>query len=295
MSWKQLYLKVAKEHAESVSDWLTDQGAQAITFADALDKAIFEPPPGETPLWDTVILSALFEQNDAVENILQHAKQQFPHLIEKCRIKTLADQDWERVWMKDFKAMKFGNKLWICPSWQTPPEPEAINIILDPGLAFGSGTHETTSLCLKWLDSIPLQGKTVIDYGCGSGVLAIASIKLGARSVLATDTDEQALIATRENASRNHLTQNRLKVIKVDANTPAPFPPTAILIANILAEPLRMLAPYLASLTQADGQIGLSGILTTQAAEISTIYSQWFEMSATISDGDWSFISGIKK
>lgn len=295
VSWLQLFLEVDKEHADPISDWLSEQGAQAITLEDAQDKPIFEPAPGETPLWDTLILIALFNKDDDIKHIFNQADKQFPGIIKKHKIKVLEDQNWERAWMKDFQAMQFGHKLWICPSWQTPPDPDAINIMLDPGLAFGSGTHETTALCLRWLESLSLSNKTLIDYGCGSGILAIAAVKLGAKHVLGTDTDPQAVIASRENASRNSVSEQQFELLKVSTNTQANIATRDILIANILAEPLRILAPYLASLVRPDGQIGLSGLLTTQAEEIRQLYSQWFTMSPVISDGDWSFVSGIKK
>ncbi len=295
MPWLQLFIEVNQAYADPVAEYLAEQGAQAITYKDAQDKPVFEPAPGEIPLWQNVILSALFNKNDDVVAIFKQLNQQFPDRIKQHKIRRLKDQNWTRAWMKDFQEMKFGQNLYICPSGQPPSDPKAINILLDPGLAFGSGSHETTALCLRWLDNLSLQHKTVIDYGCGSGILAIAAIKLGARQALGVDADPQAIIASRENANRNGITTKQLSLRKVDATHPASLPATDVLIANILAEPLRLLAPCLASLVKPTGQIGLSGILSEQVDEICEFYSPWFDLAATISDGDWSFISGTKK
>ncbi len=295
MAWLQLFLDIDQSSAPQLSDWLSEQGAQAVTFEDTEDQPILEPAPGETPLWNKVTVIALFETSDAVTEIERLAYSKFPKLIIDSSISSLADKQWERAWMEHFEAMKFGNNLWICPSWQSPPEPHAVNIMLDPGLAFGSGTHETTALCLQWLDSLDLKDKRVIDYGCGSGILAIAAAKLGASIVVGTDNDPQAIIASRENARRNNVTEQQLVLHTVDAKESPKLKQVDILIANILAEPLRNLAPQLADLLKPQGMIGLSGILNEQAAEIKTLYQRWFDDLTLTNKGDWSFISGIKR
>ncbi len=295
MAWLQLYLQIDKSIAETISDWLSEQGAQAVTFEDSEDQPILEPAPGETPLWKKVTLIALFENTDPVANIELLAKKQFQSSILNSKIKALDDQPWERAWMDHFEAMKFGNRLWICPTWQQPPEPDLVNIMLDPGLAFGSGTHETTALCLTWLDSLDLENKLVIDYGCGSGILAIAAAKLGALKIFGADLDPQAILASRENARRNHITDQTLELYSVSADSPPLLAKADILIANILAAPLRHLAPELANLVKKGGQIGMSGILKEQAEEMINIYQQWFDELSVKNKGDWSFISGVRR
>lgn len=294
MAWRQLLLKINQSVAQDLSDWLMENGAQAITFEDSEDQPILEPGPGETPLWEKVTLIALFEEEDNVEAIESYVKSSFPNEIAHSEIKNLEEQVWERTWMDHFEAMKFGSRLWICPSWQQPPEPDAINIMLDPGLAFGSGTHETTALCLTWLDSLNLSNKSVIDYGCGSGILAIAACKLGAAKVIGTDTDPQAILSSRENANRNEVDEALLELHAVYKDSPPELPQVDVLVANILAEPLRLLAPQLSKLVKSGGCIGLSGILNEQAEEIQSIYQQWFQQVEISHRGDWSFISGIK-
>jgi ribosomal protein L11 methyltransferase len=207
----------------------------------------------------------------------------------------IADRAWEREWLKDFHPMRFGRRLWICPGGQRPQLDESAEehclIELDPGLAFGTGTHPTTALCLEWLDSAPLDGKSVVDYGCGSGVLAIAALKLGAAAALAIDIDPQALLATRDNAARNHVSE-RLTVAGPDE---APRRQAVILLANILAEPLLELAPSFGERVAPGGSVVLSGILRSQAAPVASRYAAWFDMRpATVRD-DWALLHGVRR
>ncbi|MBX9704977.1 MAG: 50S ribosomal protein L11 methyltransferase, partial [Gammaproteobacteria bacterium] len=203
MNWQQIHITTTKEVAALVEDVLLELGSLAVTYQDAANQALFEPAPDETPLWDHVELTALFGEDADLTAVIATLSHQFPTL--DCEVEYLADQEWERAWLKDFKPMQFGSNTWICPTGFDAPDPEAINILLDPGLAFGTGTHPTTALCLTWLDQNDIQGQTVIDYGCGSGILAIAALKHGASEVIAIDHDPQALIATRDNAERNNL------------------------------------------------------------------------------------------
>jgi ribosomal protein L11 methyltransferase len=215
-----------------------------------------------------------------------------PNALPDWRVSPLEDKDWEREWMDNFKPMSFGERLWIVPSWTTPPQPEAINILLDPGLAFGTGTHPTTALCLQWLDehcqSHECQYDEVIDYGCGSGILAVATALLGANHVWAVDNDPQALIATRDNAAKNNVTEN------IEAVLPGALPDikTPLLLANILAQPLMGFAERFARHVSPGGHIVLSGILRDQAEQVAACYRPWFEMEAPVFQDEWTRLEG---
>jgi len=212
--------------------------------------------------------------------------------IHSSRWEVLEDKEWIRAWMEDYHAMQFGRRLWICPTETEAPDPQAVNIFLDPGLAFGTGTHPTTALCLGWLDENILSGQKIIDYGCGSGILAVAAIKLGADSVLAIDYDPQALLATRENANRNGIANTQLEVVLPNN---ARFVEVDGIIANILAETLRHLSETLANQIRQGGWIALSGILEHQAESLITLYSQWFNMKEPVIMAEWVLLSGIRK
>lgn len=294
MAWIQLKFNYKHPDADSLSDYLMELGALAVTFLDAEDKPILEPKPGETPLWEHLIVLALFAADidtKAIDsNIQSHEFAQ--HIGQQYEWEIIRDQDWERSWMENFKPMQFGQRVWIVPSWCDAPEPEAVNIKLDPGLAFGTGTHATTALCLQWLDGADLNGKTVIDYGCGSGILAIAALLLGAEKVYAVDIDPQAIEATKQNLERNGIASNRL-ILGLPEQVE--LPQADILVANILAEPLRQLAESIANSVQVGGNLVLSGLLETQAAELNSLYSQWFEMDAPTVQEDWARLSGTKQ
>ena len=206
MAWQQLRVQVRSEQIEPLEQLLLDYGGLSISYLDAEDQPVFQKEPGSTPLWDIVDLVCLFEEKTNLDGLL-FLLQQHPAIEDKrsLTLEALEDQAWERSWMSDFKAMQFGERLWVCPSWQEPPEPNAVNIMLDPGLAFGSGSHATTSMCLQWLEKNIHDDSTVIDYGCGSGILAIAAALLGAAQVIAVDNDPQAITATIENAKRNNI------------------------------------------------------------------------------------------
>jgi len=212
-------------------------------------------------------------------------------LLPTYQLEILEDKDWERAWMENFHPMSFGKRLWICPSWCNPVEPEAVNLLLDPGLAFGTGTHPTTSLCLKWLDSFNIENKIVIDYGCGSGVLGVAALLLGAKHMYGVDNDPQALIASKENAKRNGLPEEKISLHLPDN---MPNIQADIMMANILAQPLINLASHLANLTRPGGSIILSGILEEQAEAVSHAYSHWFQMTTPIADEGWIRLRGQK-
>jgi len=295
MSWKQLVVEIDAGNVESISDWLSERSALAVTYEDAKDVPILEPAPGETPLWDSVILTALFETDVDLEIISSDLICQFEKLIQTIKSVDLEDQQWERVWMDDFKPMQFGEKLWVCPSWEEIPNPDAVNLILDPGLAFGSGTHETTALCLEWLEAEDLSQKIVIDYGCGSGILGIAAVKLGAKKVIGADNDPQAMTASRANAIKNQISEEQFELILVNSEITPEMRLADVLIANILAEPLRFLAKALSAKLCSGGKLALSGLLAEQANEIMEIYQQWFDFSPVKLMGDWCLLSAVKR
>ena len=297
MSWLSLVVDSDAAHAEALSEALLELGALSVDLLDADadtpdEHAIFgepgEPPPG---VWQHNRVSALFDSNKDVVAILHNASaliglDQVPgHHIE-----TLDDNDWVRLTQSQFEPIPISSRLWIVPTWHTASDPNAINIVLDPGLAFGTGSHPTTRLCLRWLDSNLQGGENVLDYGCGSGILAIAAMKLGAAHATGVDVDFQAVSASRDNAIAN-------QVGNVQFYLPDDAPQSSydLVIANILTNPLRLLAPLLAKATQSGGQIVLSGILEEQAQEVMSIYQQWFDLSTPIFEDGWSCLSGRKR
>ncbi len=292
MPWIQLKLNTTGANAEDLSDALMEAGAVSITFQDTHDTPVFEPLPGETRLWGDTDVIGLFDaetdMNDVVAILENHPLlgAGFAHKIEQ-----LEDKDWEREWMDNFHPMRFGERLWICPSWRDVPDENAVNVMLDPGLAFGTGTHPTTSLCLQWLDSLDLTGKTVIDFGCGSGILAIAALKLGAAKAIGIDIDPQAIQASRDNAERNgvsdrlelYLPKDQPEEMKAD-----------VVVANILAGPLRELAPLISVLPVSGGLLGLSGILASQAESVCEAYADSFALDPVVEKEEWCRITGRK-
>lgn len=289
MAWIQFIFSSTSDAAESLSDLLSECGAGAVTFQDSADQPIYEPDIGSTPLWQTTNVIALFDAEIDIDEVLTHlANQLEPETIPKHRVEAVEDKDWIREWMDNFHPINFGERLWICPSWLEPPQPNAINIMLDPGLAFGTGTHPTTALCLNWLDQATVKDKYIIDYGCGSGILAIAAALLGAKKVIGVDTDPQALQATQENAERNG--------VKIDTYLPEDCPTQTadILIANILAGPLESLAPTFAKLCKPKADIVLSGILESQSKQVSDHYHNWFCMDPAEQKQEWIRLTGIR-
>jgi len=292
MAWLKFTLRTDTEHADKVSDALEQAGAQAITLIDAEDKPIFEPLPGETPLWANLEITGLFEADiDTTTLDRQLTEQLSADIMASRRLEPLEDKDWSRVWMDDYHPMQFGEHIWIVPSWCEPPQADAVNILLDPGLAFGTGTHPTTSLCLQWLDGQDLNGKQVLDYGCGSGILAIAAAKLGAEKITAIDIDPQALQATRDNAERNKVTNS------ISTHLPMDLPNAGfdMLLANILAGPLAELADMLCQALRPGGTLVLSGILPEQADNVATAYRRHCDIGEPIQQGDWIRLSGTKR
>ena len=292
MPWLQVRLAITPDQAETYEDALLGVGAVSVTFMDAEDQPIFEPDLGTTPLWSNTHLLALFEADTDATNLVAHLELLTGAALPEHQIEHIADQDWERSWMENFHPMRFGQRLWIVPSWHAAPEPDAVNLLLDPGLAFGTGTHPTTALCLEWLDGQELSNSDVLDFGCGSGILAIAALLLGAPRAVGTDIDPQALEASRDNALRNGIDPARFPVY-----LPADLPQQAtdVVVANILAGPLVSLAPQITSLVKAGGRLALSGILAEQADEVRAAYQDAFDLDPTALKDGWVRISGVRR
>ena len=297
MPWLELSLRCRAADESRLEAALEELGALSVSLLDAADadneKAILEPGVGELPLWPELTLLALFE-HDTNPDLLLHALEACDERIDlsSAQFQTIADQDWERAWMDQYAPMKFGRRTWIIP-WNMPAPMEAevedaVIVRLDPGLAFGSGTHPTTALCLQWLDSLDLQGQAVLDYGCGSGILALAALKLGAARALALDNDPQALLASVDNAARNGVA-DRLSVCSPDSEVIAQYP---IVVANILAVALEQLAPTLAQRVAPGGVIALSGILQGQERDLLHRYAASFDDLQVAQLGDWMRITG---
>ena len=292
MPWLQVRLAITPEQAETYEDALLEVGAVSVTFMDAEDQPIFEPDLGTTPLWSHTHLLALFEADTDPANLVAHLQLLTGGDLPEHQIERIEDQDWERSWMDNFQPMRFGQRLWIVPSWHEAPEPQAVNLLLDPGLAFGTGTHPTTSLCLQWLDGQALDGCSVLDFGCGSGILAIAALLLGAERAVGTDIDPQALEASRDNASRNGIAAERFPLY-----LPGDMPAGTydVVVANILAGPLVQLAPTISAHVRPGGRLVLSGILAEQAEEVRAAYAELFELDPTAVQDGWVRISGVRR
>lgn len=286
MSWIQLYTDVPKRYAKSLSNALEAIGSIAVTLTDAADTPIFEPPIGSTPVWASTRVMGLFSAEQDTDWLLQQLGARWPQATQyTIKMDVLEDKDWVREWMAQFHPVQFGKRLWVVPSWLTPPKPEAVNLLLDPGLAFGTGDHPTTALCLNWLAQQPLHGQTVIDFGCGSGILACAAAKLGAATVIGTDIDPQALHASAQNAQQNH--------VEIALYLPEQLPnqPADIVIANILFNPLKSLATQLVNLLTPQGILAMSGILTTQMQSLIDHYhTLGMKLVSTNTQEDWALV-----
>ena len=331
MTFYEIEFPLAALSVESVETALEELGASSITFVDRGDEPVLEPKPGEFRLWSDTLVRALFQAPaalqapeafqssaafqapeafqssaaaessaaaDAARKLAALASVLGPHVTDTARVRAVKNQDWERVWLTDWKSLRFGRRLWVCPTAAEPPDdPDAVVVRLDPGLAFGTGTHPTTALCLQILDSLPVAGRNVIDYGCGSGILGIAALKLGAAHVTAVDLDPQALLATRDNAMRNGVSAN-IDVQGVDrggADREGIGPhgglrPAYCVMANILAGPLIELAPTLTAACEPGGFLLLSGLLKTQAYEVKAAYAHGFDMVQVVERDDWCCI-----
>jgi len=276
MSFHQLVIELGQADPGPAESACFALGALSVSLADAADHPVLEPGPGAMPLWPDIRLSAIYSADTEPRIVAATLIAVLALPADSIRIEEVADRVWEREWLKDFRPMRFGQRLWVCPGGQRPAAPGALMLELDPGLAFGTGTHATTAMCLEWLDGFPLAGLRVLDYGCGSGILALAALKLGAASAWAVDIDPQALLATRDNSRRNGL-EARLEVRAAGDVLPGPFD---LVLANILAGALRQLAPDFARLCRPGGTLLLAGLLEAQAAEVADAYRPWFHIES---------------
>ena len=292
MTWLQLRLDTHPAQVETLEQLMLATGAVAVTMEDNADQPVLEPGVGETPLWGHTRLTGLYPADTAMAGVLAAFP---PELLQQAnqRVEILEDKDWEREWMQHYRPMPFGRRLWVCPSWMEPPDPGAVNLLLDPGLAFGTGTHPTTALCLAELDGMALEGQCVVDYGCGSGILAVAALKLGARAALGVDNDPQALVATRDNAGRNGIAADVLEVALPGAyDRTAWSQRSGVVIANILAGPLAELSATLLGLLTPGGTLLLSGLLDTQAAGLCAHYAGRIALRVASEKEGWVCLRG---
>lgn len=290
MAWHQISIVSNKASAASISDFFSELGAVSVTYMSAGKNPVYEPQIGETKIWDQTKVIALFELSASPLLVKDLLFKQFS-LLDHWHAEILQDQVWERAWMEHFQPMQFGKRLWVYPSGQEQSKSGTVSLILDPGLAFGTGTHPTTALCLEWLAKNNIKGKTIIDFGCGSGILAVAAILLGAQEAHAIDIDPQALTATQDNAMKNSVSS------KIKTYLPEDFPSfeADIVLANILANPLIELSEHISSLTKPDGKLVLSGILKEQAGLVSHAYQTSYTMFPAVIQGDWCQLNGSKK
>jgi ribosomal protein L11 methyltransferase len=285
--------EVAAADVEAITEALLEAGALSVDVEDAAagsphEEAVFAEAGAGYRVWRRSAVSALLPERNDAALLLATACARAGIVPPPHRVRNVADQDWVRATQAQFAPVKISPRLWITPSWRRAPKPDAVNIVLDPGIAFGTGSHPTTRLCLRWLERAIHGGESVIDYGCGSGVLAIAALKLGAASAIGIDVDEQALLAARCNAMQNQ--------VNASFHSPAEAlrQPAQIVVANILAHPLIVLAPLLAALTAGRGRLALSGILADQADEVCAAYREWFQMRATARDQGWVLLGGVR-
>ncbi|SDC05133.1 50S ribosomal protein L11 methyltransferase [Acinetobacter boissieri] len=296
MKWLQIHITVDQAQVEITESLLLSLGAVSVTLDDAEDQALLEPLPGETPLWNKVIVTGIYQQDDSetidVNALISFLNMQLPaHTT--IRHDILEDQVWERTWMDYYEPIQIADHFWIVPEWLTPPDPQAVNLKLDPGLAFGTGNHASTFLCLQWLGKTDLKGKTVIDYGCGSGILGVAALLLGAEKVYATDIDPQAVLATRQNAELNNVSDGLFVDLPENFNQQFEAQQADVLVANILAGPLMALAPEFSRLTKPHAAFALAGVIEEQLQDVCDAYAPLFEVTEVEKrEQHWCRISG---
>lgn len=293
MPWIQLRVTTTEEKAEQVSDMLMGWGAQAVSFLDAHDTPIYEPMPGEVIYWTNTVVVGLFDAEHPMDKVVNQLKQvSFFKGEPNFKLEQLEDKDWEREWMDNFHPIKFGERLWVCPSWRDIPDPAAVNVMLDPGLAFGTGTHPTTALCMQWLDATIKSEQTVVDFGCGSGILGIAALKLGAKRVIGVDIDPQAIEASSANAKRNNV-EGQIELY-LPKDQPKDFQ-ADVVVANILAGPLAELKNIISAYVKPGGLLALSGILESQAQSVIAAYSDEFSFDPIAVQDEWVRLSACKR
>ncbi len=292
MPWHQLTVTTTEKSAPKVANYFTHLGAVSVTYLDAQDEPVYEPRIGETKIWTSTQVVALYELENDVEQVQRVMTKKFQHhTLEDWHYEFIDDQAWERAWMAFYHPMKFAQRLWVCPTGQEQYEAGTVCLTLDPGLAFGTGTHPTTALCLEWLASADLAGKTVIDYGCGSGILAVAAVLLGANAAYCIDIDPQALTATQDNALKNDVAD------KIHTFLPEDFTPRQadVVLANILAKPLIDLSSAICGLVKENGALVLSGILAEQADSVIDAYAQHIDFAPRVQQEDWIRLNGHKR
>lgn len=291
MSWLQLRLDCGKENAEAMELALLASGALSVTLEDRADEPLLEPAVGTTPLWKAIRITGLYQADTDMQTVLESLADLDRSAAP--RVEILEDKDWEREWMQHYEPMRFGTRVWICPSWKEPPEPDAINLLLDPGLAFGTGTHPTTAMCLTAVDGMDLTNARVVDFGCGSGILGIAALRLGAATLLAVDNDPQALTATADNAGRNGIGAGQLEIaLPGDFDKARWHGSTNLVLANILAGPLAELSDTLCNFLAPGGQLILAGLLDTQAEALIAHYAPRIELSIVRQQAEWVCLAG---
>lgn len=292
MPWIQLRVNTTEEKAEQVSNMLMGWGAQAVSFVDAHDTPIYEPMPGEVIYWTNTIVVGLFDAEHPMAEVINQLQNVsfFKNNLEY-KLEQLEDKDWEREWMDNFHPIKFGQRLWVCPSWRDIPDPSAVNVMLDPGLAFGTGTHPTTALCMQWLDQVIQPDQTVVDFGCGSGILGIAALKLGAKRVIGIDIDPQAIEASTNNAKRNNVAGQ----IELYLPKDQPSLTADVVVANILAGPLAELKAVISGYVKPGGLLALSGILTSQAQTVIAAYADEFTFNPIAEQEEWVCLTAVKR
>ena len=298
MKWLQIHITVDQAQVDFTETLLMSLGAVSVTLDDAEDQALLEPLPGETPLWNKVIVTGIYQEDDQdpidVEKLEAFLKEQLPDA--PIRHEQLEDQVWERAWMDYYEPIQIAEKFWIVPEWLEAPDSNAVNIKLDPGLAFGTGNHASTFLCLQWLGQTDLKDKIVIDYGCGSGILGVAALLLGAKKVYATDIDPQAVLATKQNAELNHVLDRLFVGLPEEFNAEFKAQKADVLVANILAAPLMALAPEFATLLKSEGEFALAGVIEEQVADVTGVYSEFFDIVRIEKrEENWCRISGKRQ
>ena len=298
MKWLQIHITVDQAQVDFTETLLMSLGAVSVTLDDAEDQALLEPLPGETPLWNKVIVTGIYQEDDQdpidVEKLEAFLKEQLPDAT--IRHEQLEDQVWERAWMDYYEPIQIAENFWIVPEWLEAPDSNAVNIKLDPGLAFGTGNHASTFLCLQWLGQTDLKDKIVIDYGCGSGILGVAALLLGAKKVYATDIDPQAVLATKQNAELNHVLDRLFVGLPEEFNAEFKSQKADVLVANILAAPLMALAPEFATLLKSEGEFALAGVIEEQVADVTGVYSEFFDIvHIEKREENWCRISGKRQ
>jgi ribosomal protein L11 methyltransferase len=293
MRWLQVRAEVNKDQVILAETIFESLGAVSVVLDDAADQALLEPLPGEMPIWDQVIVTGIFDESHQAALIEGFLTNQLDNA--NVYHDFLEEQVWERAWMDHYEPIQCGDRLWIVPEWLTPPEPQAINLMLDPGLAFGTGNHASTFLCLQWLDQQDLKDKTVIDYGCGSGILDIAALLLGAKQVYAVDLDPQAVLSTKQNAAINHVEDKIWAGLPEEFEQLFPQLKTDVIVANILAGPLSHLAETFSDLIKPAGLIAMAGIIEEQVEDLKNIYATWFDLHTLAKrEENWCRLSGVR-